>query len=150
MITVVVVEFKMVIPNSQMRGQRGGFLKLQCIVKLNENLTNTLTVFWTKDNENCSQSMPINRHSIDNQTTATDTRDFTLTLVNLQIEDAGVYYCCAAAYSSSQIITIGSINVQVQAFNTTLLNLFALIICKVIILVIVLAVGQIWVCKQKW
>ncbi|XP_043577132.1 uncharacterized protein LOC122565332 isoform X2 [Chiloscyllium plagiosum] len=141
MITVLVKKFKMIIPNSKMRGQKGGFLKLHCTVKFDENLNNILKVFWTKDNENCSQSMPMNSNSIHNESMERDRHNLTLILSKLQNEDAGNYYCCAATYLSSQIIARGSINVQIYAFNHTLLNTSLLIACKAVVLVIVVAVG---------
>ncbi|XP_048416073.1 uncharacterized protein LOC125466021 [Stegostoma tigrinum] len=141
MVTILVKKLKMIVPNSKMRGHKGAFLKLQCTMKFGENLRKTLKVFWTKDNENCSQPIPINSGRFYNESMATNRYDFTLILSNLQHGDAGDYYCCAATYLSSQIIASGSINVQIYAINPTLLNISLLIACKAVVLVIVMVVG---------
>ncbi|XP_059846770.1 uncharacterized protein LOC132405776 [Hypanus sabinus] len=136
-------EIKVFTPVNKVSGHRGGSLKLQCIAQSDTHLNTTLGVHWTKDNEKCNE--PLSRNKSNDETIASGRQRFTLTLSNLQPDDAGLYYCCITSHLSSQIFGMDSIRVHVTAFNPDVINFASLIICKGILLVIVITFGLTWV-----
>ncbi|XP_072924310.1 uncharacterized protein [Hemitrygon akajei] len=143
LITALVIQIKVFTPVTKVSGHRGGSLKLQCIAQSDAHLNTTLGVHWTKDNEKCNE--PLSRNKSNDETIASGRQRFTLTLSNLQPDDAGLYYCCITSHLSSQIFGVGAIRVHVNAFNPDVINFASLIICKGILLVIVITFGLTWV-----